>query len=347
MRRLRLGAAVIAVLACTAALSIPGAHLYYRSSFGEGCARCHEIKDHHETWQHSSHRKVNCVDCHSSSLTASLRRVIRHFEGDLPDRIHLGLEDVFTMVERCKTCHEQEFAQWRSGPHSTTYARIFMDPEHNQKRRLMDDCLRCHGMHFPGGVSEVVTPIDTTGPWRLTDPGLINKPAIPCLACHAVHRAGNPMSRTDSRRGPEQEVFRPSLALLDRRSQLSHSASLLPLPSVLDGGRIVRMSPDPRQALCYQCHSPLASRHVGSGDDRTPTGVHEGLSCLACHQKHGMRTRSSCADCHPRLSNCGIDVEKMDTTFLSPQSKNDIHRVQCTDCHSSGVPRRKSRIPAR
>ena len=56
---------------------------------------------------------------------------------------------------------------------------------------------------------------------------------------------------------------------------------------------------------------------MGSGDDRTPVGVHEGLSCLACHLKHGQQTRASCANCHPRLSNCGLDVEKMDTTFLS------------------------------
>ena len=51
---------------------------------------------------------------------------------------------------------------------------------------------------------------------------------------------------------------------------------------------------------------------VGSGDDRTGIGVHEGLSCLACHQKHGQQTRASCANCHPRLSNCGLDVEKME-----------------------------------
>ena len=45
------------------------------------------------------------------------------------------------------------------------------------------------------------------------------------------------------------------------------------------------MSPDPRQALCYQCHAPLANTQVHSGDDRTPVGVHEGFSCLACHDQ--------------------------------------------------------------
>jgi hypothetical protein len=30
----------------------------------------------------------------------------------------------------------------------------------------------------------------------------------------------------------------------------------------------------------------------------------------------------------------------MDTTFLSPDSANNIHFVSCTDCHASGRPPR-------
>ena len=31
---------------------------------------------------------------------------------------------------------------------------------------LMDDCLRCHGMYFEGGVRDVVTAVDRKGPWE-------------------------------------------------------------------------------------------------------------------------------------------------------------------------------------
>ncbi len=48
----------------------------------------------------------------------------------------------------------------------------------------------------------------------------------------------------------------PSLAFWDRRSRESVSVALLPLPAVHDGERVVKMSPDQRQALCYQCHAP-------------------------------------------------------------------------------------------
>jgi RNase P subunit RPR2 len=104
--------------------------------------------------------------------------------------------------------------------------------------------------------------------------------------------------------------------------------------------RLIRVSPDPRQALCYQCHAPLAGFQARSGDDRTAIGVHEGISCLACHSKHQQTTRASCATCHPRMSNCGLEVEKMDTTFKDPKSPHDIHFVKCLDCHPKGVRRR-------
>jgi hypothetical protein len=51
-----------------------------------------------------------------------------------------------------------------------------------------------------------------------------------------------------------------------------------------------------------------------------------------------MEASQSCALCHPKLSNCGLDVIKMDTTASSPSSSHNIHRVACRDCHKTGVP---------
>ena len=330
------GAAALLVL-----LAVPAADLYYVSSWGEGCARCHEIRGNLNSWHGSSHRKINCTECHASSLKTNLRRVSTHLRGKAPERIHLAHEDVLNMMDRCKGCHQQEFAQWRSGPHSTTFARIFTDPEHNGKRALMDDCLRCHGMHYAGPIRELVQPLNAKGPWQLLDSKLVAKPAIPCLSCHAVHREGAPLLKGSQRLGAKQEIVRPSVGLYDRRSQMNIAASNMPVPAMFEGTRSVRMSPDKRQSMCYQCHAPLASMQAGTGDDRTPLGVHEGLSCLACHQKHAQNTRQSCADCHPRLSNCGIDVEKMDTTFANLKSTHNIHTVKCADCHPKGVPKKR------
>ncbi len=325
-------------------LTIPGAHYYYQASWGEGCASCHEIKGNFDSWHSSSHRKINCTECHSSSFQTNVRRVVTHLRGEAPEKINLAHEDVLVMMDRCKSCHQQEFAQWRAGPHSTTFAKIFTDPEHNKKRALMDDCFRCHGMHFEGSIDKMVQPVNAKGPWQLVDAKLTARPAIPCLGCHSMHREGATLSKGGERVGAKQEIVRPSVGLFDRRTRLNVPVSMLPVPAMLEGTRAVKMSPDKRQAMCYQCHAPLASMQVKSGDDRTPIGVHEGLSCLACHQKHGQNTRQSCADCHPRLSNCGLDVEKMDTTFANPKSAHNVHLVKCADCHPKGVPQKKIRV---
>jgi hypothetical protein len=46
------------------------------------------------------------------------------------------------------------------------------------------------------------------------------------------------------------------------------------------------------------------------------------------------------------MSNCGLDVEKMDTTFKDPKSRHDIHFAKCIDCHPKGVRRRPRAVAA-
>ncbi len=347
--RFRVVAIVSAVL--FAILFLPGASLYYSYSGGRSCTRCHEIWQPYRDWHESAHRNIACSECHGDVLTVdagfhlkNMRQLVAHLRGQVPEQVRLKTEDVLKIGDRCVKCHRQEYADWSAGPHSATYARIFLDKDHNRQRLLMDDCLRCHSMHFEGSIRDLVSPVNTHGPWRLLDPKLAEQPAIPCLACHQMHRHGSPLARPTVKvddAGPRQEISRPSLALFDRRELDYVPVGRLPLPQMYEGVRLIKISPDHRQALCYQCHAPLASGQAGSGDDRTPIGVHEGLSCLACHDKHGERTRASCTNCHPQLSNCGRDVETMDTTFKSLKSPHNVHTVKCLDCHTKGVPKKK------
>jgi hypothetical protein len=335
-------------------LLLPGASLYYNYSGGKSCTRCHEIWQPYRDWHESAHRNVACSECHGDVFTLdagfhlkNLRRLSAHLRGQIPEQVRLKTDDVLKIETRCAKCHRQEFAAWSAGPHSATYADIFLDKDHNQRTRLMDDCLRCHGMHFQGSIRDLVTPLNMRGPWRLLDPKLAAQPAMPCVTCHQMHRHGEPLSHPQLKAddaSSHEEISRPSLALFDRREQDYVALDRLPLPQMHEGPRLIKISPDQRQAVCYQCHAPAADAQVGSGDDRTPVGVHEGLSCFACHEKHGQTTRASCATCHPQLSNCGLDVEKMDTTFKSRKSPHNIHTVKCADCHTHGIPKKKPRI---
>ena len=322
----------VALLVVSAAAALAGP---------EFCASCHEIRPKVEEWKNSSHRNVECTSCHEYNMMKNARRAMLHVKDDVPEQPHIGTKDIDALVDRCKTCHQQQYAEWKAGPHSATYARIFTNADHNKKRKLMDDCFRCHGMHFEGSMRDMVQPVDTKGPWKIAAKDMENKPAIPCMACHSIHHTGQPSMKPEQRDGRKQATMKSTVALFDRRSRSSVPAALLPIPMMFDG-HPVKTSPDQRQGLCYQCHAPLAGNTVGSGDDRTPTGVHEGLSCFVCHQGHQQNTRASCSTCHPRLSNCGIDVEKMDTTFANTKSAHNIHTVKCADCHPKGVPQRKN-----
>ncbi len=212
----------LAVLVCL--LILPATSVIYESSAGQSCARCHEIQTAYDSWHASTHRSVSCKACHGGTLTLdvafhvnNVRRLVAHVRGDVPEQIRIRNIDAQAMLERCRSCHRQEFADWQAGPHSTTYSRIFLDKEHNRKEVLMDDCLRCHGAHFDGSIKQLVTPINTAGPWKLKDPTLANRPAIPCLACHAMHKEGQPLMKPNV----QASVPYPSLELKFEETWLS------------------------------------------------------------------------------------------------------------------------------
>ncbi len=348
---LRVAALCLAAAVVLGAAGVSGASLYYDSQHGAGCTSCHEMAAYVGGVHDSAHRSQNCLDCHDTSLATKLRHIAVHLGRTGPEAIRLRDVDVVSMTSACQKCHQQEYATWHAGPHSATYRQIFTDAKQNTQRRLMDDCLRCHGMHYDGSVRDLVQPLNATGPWRVVRAGFADQPTMPCLTCHWIHREGSLETKPAERISVAGSPVHDSLAFFDRRERMHFAAAELPLPQLFDGATPVKVCPDRRQAICYQCHAPrqpdtgsVAAAHhwgpqAGSGDDRTPLGVHEGLSCFSCHQGHNENARASCKTCHPKMSHCGIDVEKMDTSYSNPASRHNIHWVRCTDCHTHGVPR--------
>jgi hypothetical protein len=352
-------AVALVALALGAVVALSNAGYYGGSSYsGTYCTTCHQIQASYDRWTQSAHRDMPCKECHGSAVTADLeahRTNLRHLyyqaTNRVPGRIILKDAHVDRIAANCQRCHRAELAKWRAGGHSVSYSHIFLSKAHNSKTLLMDDCLRCHGMFADGGISTVVAPIDNTGPWSLVDPRFAGRPAIPCLACHSVHARGRPTAAPDytqpARISYGRALQTTSLAFYDRRERAHVAAADLPLPGMQTMDRAITMSPDRRQAVCYQCHAPEAVLQAGTGDDRTALGVHEGVGCLGCHDPHGLDARQSCAHCHPALSNCGLDVTTMDTSFKSAASRHNIHVVACRDCHQKGVPASRRERPQR
>ncbi len=316
------------------AASVGGLGYFHFGDPRNTCASCHEMTAVHSAWSSSAHASVHCRNCHGGSLTldvhalrSHVNRVVQHFSGNADKPIRLSERDILALHDACQTCHARTFADWKASRHSATYADIFLDADHNKTEQLAADCLRCHGMFYAGHIEDLVGPLDVKGPWALKDVSKENQSVIPCLACHQIH--------TPAAEGGSAQLY-------VRHEEAYFSCNLLPATPIWQGDRAVKVSPDPRQRVCIQCHAPNAFRQLGSEDDRTPAGVHEGLSCFDCHQSHALSAKLSCAACHPGSSHCGIDVEKMDTTFNSPRSKHNIHTVACGDCHNGKRPERKS-----
>ncbi len=320
------------VLVATCALG--GMSYFHFGNPSRTCAACHEMTNMHSDWAASSHRTVQCRECHGGALTLDIHalqshvdRIVRHLKGDPNRPIRLLEKHVAGLVEACGKCHPQAYADWQSSKHATTYARIFLNPEHNRTAPPTDDCLRCHGMFFQSDIQELVAKAGPAGDWNLRNAARANQPAIPCLACHQIHAVADATQ---------------TASFFSHRDQTHYSASRLPVPTIFQGDRAVRVSMDPRQRVCMQCHAPDANHQLASSDDRTPAGVHEGLSCRDCHWSHTNSARASCDACHPARSHCGIEVQKMDTTFLTAQSRHNIHTVACLDCHPQGPPAKRA-----
>lgn len=315
------------------------------------CAGCHEITASVSSMKHSSHRDLHCYDCHGTALENGIHSmrekanmVFSHVLNEKQnDEIRMNENQVLAVSERCVICHRAEYTRWKAGGHSADYADIFLDSAHNSMERLYWDCLRCHGMYYEGTIYDLVTPVSKIGPWKLKDPEKYGQPVIPCLACHQAHAENSLLSEFNGLVDSLADSYtNPVFGLYIRSDHIFLRADRLFIPEMYVNASLVKTSQGPSQALCIQCHSPGAFHRAGTSDDRTPTGVHEGLACNACHEPHSNDASRSCELCHPAISNCGLDVKTMNTTYFDPDSNNNIHFVLCRDCHGDIVPVKKS-----
>jgi len=76
------------------------------------CGDCHEMVDSSAAWLGSAHRDVACSDCHGGMLQpGNARRLDQHARGAVSEQIRFHQwSDVEAVVERCRNCHQEEFA---------------------------------------------------------------------------------------------------------------------------------------------------------------------------------------------------------------------------------------------
>jgi hypothetical protein len=344
---------VIPLIILAVSIMFGSFYAYWNSAAPEKtCGSCHEIGKSVDLFAQSAHREMKCSECHGTALSNgfhSLREkgimVVNHIKTENVEDIRLSEDQILAVMDNCKRCHTDEYAAWHSGGHSALYHDIFLDRKHNETEQINFDCLRCHGMFSDLPVQDLVEPLNKTGPWKFKKAEIADKPVIPCMACHQTHRKGLPKTNPDYSSPGNIFYLRQdsseAAGFYYRPDRVSISVEFLPKLTLWEGIREVKVSDDLLMRNCVQCHSPNAPHQAGTSDDRTPRGVHEGLSCTACHEAHSNDASKSCNKCHPAISNCNLDVTKMNTSFRDQESPNNIHWVDCKDCHKEKVLIRK------
>lgn len=203
----------------------------------------------------------------------------------------------------CVSCHKEEHKRWSTTLHSADPAAVLTNEEHNKAELLMDECITCHAPYQAAKfhVGDFVQPVDQKGPWKVVDANAKTWQAITCTTCH------DPTSTA-----PKKLAF--------------YDAATQKYVAVKDSTE-----------LCEKCHQ------AGTDDSRDlKDSVHQGLQCAACHFQKGtemsLDPKQSCTTCHPAANPKHPDVTKLDTTYLSADSKNNLHFVSCAACHPSGTP---------
>jgi hypothetical protein len=203
----------------------------------------------------------------------------------------------------CGACHDKEHAGWMKTLHSAGPASLLTGEAHNKNDALTDECLTCHAPFQAGKyhITNFFQPVDQQGPWKIIEDNAALWQGITCTTCH------DPTSNAPHK-----------LAFYDP-AKSSYTA--------------IKDTTD----LCEKCHQP------GTDGSRNLKGsVHEGLECARCHFAPGtdmsMDPKQACAQCHPAINPNHPDVSRLDTTYLSPDSQNNIHSVSCASCHPKGIP---------
>lgn len=293
--------------------SMAGYKVWISQDPDKTCAQCHEVTPACKLWKSSVHSEVRCTDCHGTALDGGIKGVIEKFsmiyshftKKQTHEDVSLNEEQVLAVTARCASCHQAEQASWQAGAHSTTYQDIFMDTEHNKMEKPYWDCFRCHGMHYDGNIHDLMSLDGKAEDWYIRETSQAERPAMTCLACHQVHgeqQQDKPYLtlNKEERSALMQDTRRPATALYMRSEKRHLPADRLYQTTIYDKDSLVKVSDDPNAWLCMQCHAPNYRREAGTQDDKTPTGVYEGMSCLDCHDPHSNQLKTNFRNVHSK-----------------------------------------------
>jgi nitrate/TMAO reductase-like tetraheme cytochrome c subunit len=308
----------------------------------EFCKTCHLMEPYYESWKHSSHANVTCVDCHfKPGLLATV-------EGKF--QAIAMLAKYITNTEGTKPwAHVTDVSCLRSGCHSRPLldGEINFGPIRFNHRQHMGgfeigttlNCTSCHSQF----VRDDHIAVTTTG----------------CFLCHFRDRKarttnGKPISDCLTCHRPPSEAIEVAGFAFEHREYLVRGVDCTSCHAdVTRGAGEVPIS------RCVSCHNVRddIERH-GEFEFLHATHVQEhGVSCIECHteMQHGQPSRQDdpqdhpegdCKECHKSMHGpssqmyrgIGVKGVEDDPSIMSQA------RVACTGCHRPPFPGAKASV---
>jgi len=229
------------------------------------CGSCHIMKPYYESWRHSSHGKIACVECHiAPGVTAELRKkfealsmVARYFTGTYSTKPWTEVEDA-----ACLRCHERRLLAGKERLGDVLFDHSAHLSEMRRGKTLR--CTSCHGQLVQGSHIAVTTSTCILCHFKGAKEG---EGTTRCTLCHQIP---DKTYRLGTVTFAHADVARFGMECRWCHARPSGSTGEVP------------------RERCATCHNQTALL-AKYGDD------------VYLHQKHVTEHKVNCMDCHLQL----------------------------------------------
>lgn len=232
------------------------------SSTPDFCGTCHIMKPYYQSWKHSKHNGIACVECHiSPGITAEFRKkyealsmVVKYFTGTYGTNPWAEVDDA-----ACLRCHERRLLEGKEVFHGVLFDHT---PHLTESRRgLRLRCTSCHSQIVQGSHISVTAGTCALCHFKGQRP---NEGTARCTLCHQV----------------------PDKVVTIAGTRFDHSqVRQLDMDCTLCHGNVVRGSGGVPKERCLTCHNdPARLKYL---DDKQ-----------YLHQMHVTTHKRDCIHCH-------------------------------------------------
>ena len=286
------------------------------------CLSCHIMEPYYKSWAESSHRDVNCLECHYpptvsgrvESKFRAISQVVQYFTGSYGTRLWAEIDDAACLREGC---HEKRLLEGRAEfKEGVAFDHAVHLGEMRREKRLR--CTSCHSQIVIGTHIAVTESVCFTCHFMAAELG---KGTADCRLCHGA---------------PKKSVAYKGLTF-DHAAYLERG-----VPCTKCHIHVVKGDGAVPDTACYRCHADRSDVPISPEKLHRIHVTDHKVECFECHVdiKHGGRELSpllapNCASCHDYMHSVQEEVYLgtggVDTASV-PSEKFDA-RISCSACH--------------